>query len=287
MAIRTILAGASGGSANHGAVELACRLAARFGAHLEAMHVRLDVEQLMLAAGGAGGMMPLDNGWIDHITASAAAMADRTKAALIEAAARHGLPLVDAATPGKPSASWHEETGDAPVFLARRARFFDLVVLGRSERVVEEPHTDTVEQALIQSGRPVLLAPTEPPSVLGTSIAVGWNGSAQAVRATTAAIPFLAEANAVTIVTIDNRHEESADALKVYLGMHGVAAKVHRFLPVPGVGAGGQLLSAAREEGADLLVMGGYGHAPWQEALFGGATRAIVGASLLPLLMTH
>jgi nucleotide-binding universal stress UspA family protein len=56
---------------------------------------------------------------------------------------------------------------------------------------------------------------------------------------------------------------------------------------VPGAGAGQQLLSAAREENADLLVMGGYGRVPWREFLFGGATRDVVGVSLLPLLLTH
>jgi len=50
---------------------------------------------------------------------------------------------------------------------------------------------------------------------------------------------------------------------------------------------GEQLLAGAREDGADLLVMGGYGHTPWRELLFGGATRAVVGTSLLPVLLSH
>jgi formate dehydrogenase assembly factor FdhD len=36
MRFKTIVAGVSGGSASNGALELACRFAERFGAHLEA-----------------------------------------------------------------------------------------------------------------------------------------------------------------------------------------------------------------------------------------------------------
>jgi nucleotide-binding universal stress UspA family protein len=58
-------------------------------------------------------------------------------------------------------------------------------------------------------------------------------------------------------------------------------------MPVAHVGPGEQVLAEARDEGADLLVMGGYGHRPWRELLFGGATRQIVGHSLLPVLIAH
>ena len=53
------------------------------------------------------------------------------------------------------------------------------------------------------------------------------------------------------------------------------------------VGVGEPLLAAARERATDLLVMGGYVQAPWRGLLFGGATREVVGTSLLPLLLYH
>src|SRR6516225_3079758 len=71
------------------------------------------------------------------------------------------------------SAAWRAETGFAPELVAARARFFDLVVLGRSERVVDKAYSDTIEQTLIHSGRPVLLAPAPPPAVIGETIALG------------------------------------------------------------------------------------------------------------------
>ena len=287
MEIRTILAGASGGTASGGAIELACRFAKRFGAHLEGVHVRVDVTELVIAAGAEGLAAAEHMHWVGDLAARAEAKALKTKVAFAEASARHGLPVVAAPEPGKAGASWREEVGDAPAIVSRHARFFDLAVLGRSDRVIEKPHSDAIEQTLIDSGRPVLLAPAEPPAVVGERIAIGWNGSAQAVRAVAAALPFLREASDTVLIAVDESEEESGELVKGYLALHGIAARVRSVLKVPAVGPGGQLLSAAREEGADLLVMGGYSRPPWREMLFGGATREVVGIALLPLLITH
>lgn len=291
MTYRTILAAASGGSASDGAIELACRLARRFGGHLEAFHVKPDPRDLFTYSTDAFGSA-MSGDFVDRFVKDAESIAAATRAAFDVAVARHQIVPSTAPSSGPPdkiaaSAGWREEVGYAPTLVARRARFFDLAVLGRSERVVDQPYTDVVEQTLIQSGRPILLAPANPPKDIGGAVVIGWNGSAEATRALGAALPFLASARAVAIVTIGERREESAAALIEYLGWHGVAARHRHVSPSEGAGIGRQLLSAAQEEGADLLVMGGYGHVPWREFLFGGATREVVGASLLPLLLTH
>jgi nucleotide-binding universal stress UspA family protein len=72
-----------------------------------------------------------------------------------------------------------------------------------------------------------------------------------------------------------------------YLAWHGVVGSAHRVRSVEAVGIGELLLGAAREYGADLVVMGGYRHAPWREMIFGGATRQIIGTSRLPVLLSH
>jgi nucleotide-binding universal stress UspA family protein len=292
MTIKTILVAASGGAANNGAVELAGRLARRFEAHLEGFHVRADpLAVVAVAADGFG--TPLAGEWINQITDEAADLAKKTKAAFDAAAARHRLSLATAPPETSASAAWREETGYAPALVSRRARFFDLVVLGRSDRVMEQPHTDTIEETLLHAGRPVLLAPAQVPELLGEAIAVGWNGSAQAVRALVASLPFLSAARAVSIIAIggkeNEKERETAAAVSAvdYLAWHGIVAKHRSVEPLAGVGPGEQLLATARDEGADLLVMGGYGHSPWREFLFGGATREIVGASMLPLLLSH
>ncbi|HUZ74594.1 MAG TPA: universal stress protein [Stellaceae bacterium] len=285
MPLRTIIAAVSGGTANDGAVEIALRLAKRFSAHVEAFHVRVDPRDIVMMASDGFGM-PVSGEWIDQLIADAKTVADKTKAAFVAAAGRHGLPLADAPRPDA-SASWREEAGYAPVLVADRARFFDLVVLGRSERVVDRPHSDTIEETLIRSGRPVLLAPAKAPDKLGEAIALGWNGAAEAVHVLSASLTLLAAARDAVVVTVGDDAAASADSVLEYLAWHGIKARHRKVAPVAHVGPGEQVLAEARDEGADLLVMGGYGHRPWRELLFGGATRQVVGHSLLPVLLAH
>jgi nucleotide-binding universal stress UspA family protein len=290
MTFKTILAAASGGSASDGTLELACRFARRFGAHLEAFHAKPDPRDLFTYSTDSFGTS-MTGDFVDRFVKDADAIAGKTKASFEATIARHQLAVSSAPSLAPPatisaSAAWHEEVGYAPTLVSRRARFFDLVVLGRSDRVVDQPHTDVVEQTLINSGRPVLVAPAQAIDI-GDNVAIGWNGSAAATRALTAALPFLASAGKVSIITIGDRHQGSAAALVEYLGWQGVVAQ-HRHMPaIEHAGVGQQLLSAAHEENANLLVMGGYGQVPWREFLFGGATREVVGASLLPVLLTH
>lgn len=288
MAVRAMLVGVSGGAATNGATEIACRFAARFGADLEALHVRTDIAELAIAGGAEGLAAPmLDAAWLNGIEANERSRAEQIRMAFRATAARHGFDATAKPEPGAPSISWREEVGDAPAVVARRARFFDLAVLGRSDRLVGKDHTDTIEETLIQSGRPVLIAPADPPAVIGETIALGWNGSDQAVRALVAALPFLKQARETCVIAIGDAHQESAETMRGYLRIHGIDARVRGVTGASTMAAGGQLLSAAQEERADLLVMGGYGHTPWREMLFGGATHQVVKSSLLPLIIAH
>ena len=289
MSIKTILVAASGGTATGGALELACRFARRFGGYLEALHAKADPRDFdSYADGGFGRSMGAE--FVKKFLSESAALASTTKTAFEAAIARHSIELTPSnALSAKmmASATWREETGYGPMVVSRRARFFDLIVLGRSERVIDQPHSDTVEQTLLHGGRPVLLAPAYPPDEAGEVIAIGWNGSPQAVHALAAAIPFLSTARRNLLVTVGDAHRESALAAIEFLCWHGIAAK-HRHMPHLHRGdPGRQLLVAAIQEGADLVVMGGYGHTPWREYLFGGATSDIVGTSVLPILLSH
>jgi len=294
MSIRTIIYAASGGSAGEGAAELACRLARLFEAHVEGFHVRADPRQAALAFGDGFGT-PVVGDLIERTAQEVAEAAARAKKQFDRAVAAHNLPL-RAAPPipkaGEPvapeaSAAWVEDTGFAGDLVPRRARLFDLVVLGRSERVVDQPHTDVLEDTLMHCGRPVVLAPAQAPQELGVTVAIAWNASAEAARAMAGALPFLRRAKAVRVLTAGDMDASEGSALVQSLGWRGIAATAHHQTPLPGVAVGQQLLAAAREENADLLVMGGYGKAPWREMLLGGATRQVLGSSLLPILIAH
>ncbi len=288
MSIRTILAAVSGGGATGGASDLGCRLARRFDAHLEGFHVLPDAATV-IAATGEGIASPASAALVESMMAEAEAKAAQARGSFNETVARHriarGVPPPAAAP--RPTAGWCEETGDAARLVAERARFFDLVVLGRSDRVVDEPHSDTVEETLMRSGRPVLLAPAEPPGDIGRIVAVAWNGSPQAVHAMAAALPFLRAATTVLLITAGDADAAGGTAAVEYLAWHGVDARHRQIAGSSGRRAGRVLLDAAGGAGADLLVMGAYGHPPWREQLFGGATRGAVATMSLALLLMH
>ena len=291
MLIRTILAAVSGGTASHGATELACRLARRFDSHLEALHVRPDPRAMAVAALGGFPMLLTDD-FLEQATRDVASNAAKAHEIFDAAVRRHALPLQDAPPPlgtdpallHRASACWREEAGGAATIIADRARLFDLLILGRSGRMVGEPYGDAVEATLLASGRPALIAPAQPPKVLGDAVAVAWNDTPQSAHALAAAMPFICRARAVHVLSIGETH---ASELVKHLLWHGVQAIAQPVHAGERASVGASLLAAARNCQADLLVMGGYGRRPWREALLGGATHEVVGGSHLPLLIAH
>src|SRR5437764_3990339 len=163
--------------------------------------------------------------------AEAQVRAEETRALLDKILARHEIIRDDVAEPsgGRVSARWREESGYAPMLVAQRARFFDLVVLGRSERVIGGIYTDAIETALTGSGRPLLLASSDAPPTVGETVAVAWNGSPEAVRALAASLPFLATARAVWLITAGANDRDSVASAVEYLAWHGIKAQ-HRDL---------------------------------------------------------
>ena len=288
MSIRTILAAASGGAATTGALDLACQLARRFEAHIEGYHVAPD-PPAVLAAMDEGFGNPAAAGLVEGMIEEAAAKAVEIRTLFNDIVDRHGIArrsLPQLVARG-PSASWREASGNGPGLVARHGRFFDLIVLGRSDRVAHEPHSDAIEKTLIHSGRPVLLAPVEPPSGIGYVVAVAWNGSPEGARALAAALPFLEKADAVALITAGD--DDAAGSLEAidYLAWHGVNARHCKVAAGSSRQAGSILMAAAEDAGADLVVMGAFGHMPWREQLFGGATRTALSGMKLPLLLMH
>src|SRR5439155_12774140 len=142
------------------------------------------------------------------------------------------------------------------------------------------------EQTILEAGRPVLIAPLRVGPPPCDTIVIAWNESASAARAVANAIPFLERAQTVHVVSAGKAASPN-DELAEYFAWHGITVALHPVTPVEGVQIGELLIAAARDCGADLLVMGGYGHALWREVLFGGASRQILATARLPLLITH
>ncbi|KQX01404.1 universal stress protein [Massilia sp. Root418] len=178
--------------------------------------------------------------------------------------------------------------------MALQARYADLVVLSQTdpEENVPGAWNDLPEYVLLNAVRPVLLVPYAGTwEHVGSEVLVAWDGSMEATRAVTAALPLLKQAPRVTVVVFNPQsrygvHGQQPGAdLALYLSRHGVRVEVSA--QPTALDAGNALLSLAADTGADLLVMGGYGHARLREMLLGGVTATILRDMTLPVLMAH
>ncbi|ACL57740.1 universal stress protein [Methylobacterium nodulans] len=181
-----------------------------------------------------------------------------------------------------------EQPAEADRTLSRLAGATDLVVIEQPEGQRPKPADAHLETLLLRSGRPTLVVPyihTAPANL--QSAVVAWDASPTAARALADAIPLLSRIGRVQVVTVAG--EQPPDALQQrlvrHLARHGIEAKISAFsAQIPVAEA---LLSHAADTGADLLVMGAYGHSPLREAILGGTSRTILESMTVPVLMSH
>ena len=175
--------------------------------------------------------------------------------------------------------------------LVAMARYADLLLLGRPGADAENIAPATVHTALHDCVCPLMIAPPNPDPAPMTSVVVAWNGSAPAARAAGFALPFLEKARKVTIVVAGAAPDDvGTPHLLRTLDRHGVAATVETIDPgaVSGRARGRALLDYTRAKGADLLVMGAYGHGGMSTFLgLGGATAKVISSCPVPLLLAH
>ncbi len=197
---------------------------------------------------------------------------------------------------GRESFGWTAERvaaldpGLSPV-LARRARFADLVVLPRpygDGRNAIDPMV--VEACLFQAAVPVLVLPPAATPAAGC-IVVGWDDSAEAMAAVRAALPFLVRAQRVSLAIVGpNRHDsdqaEPGSEIARLLSRHGVPVEV-ALLPQTLPRVSEVLCRHASDIGADMIVMGAYGHSRFSEAILGGATRHMLESAELPVFLSR
>ncbi|MBI2726642.1 MAG: universal stress protein [Polaromonas sp.] len=194
------------------------------------------------------------------------------------------------ASGGSPRLVWAEPLADAPWGFAHQALYADLMILGQrdpEDAAADELPADFLPSLLVESGRPALILPfIGAASPIGQTVLVAWKETREAARAVSAAIPWLKKAKQVHVVCYGDAADVPLQSLQTYLKTQGVTARLHPGGPEEG-DAGGNLLSMAADLGADLLVMGCYGHSRAREWVWGGATRTILQSMTLPVLMSH
>ncbi|MBV8398926.1 MAG: universal stress protein [Acetobacteraceae bacterium] len=189
---------------------------------------------------------------------------------------------------------WRLADGPAADVVVRQARSADVVILGQNDPD-DPPQPQAkhlVEHMLFGSGRPVLVIPYAGQfSSIGRRVLIGWNESREATRAVHDALPLIRPDAAVTLLSVTRNaagasEDFSTVEIAAHLARHGLSVTTAD-LPRGDVRAEDLLLNQASEMGADLVVIGGYGHSRLREMVLGGVTRSLLKSMVAPVLMSH
>ncbi|MBT4934938.1 MAG: universal stress protein [Rhodospirillaceae bacterium] len=287
MSIKTILVPIDGTEVSRTALDAALLLGRDLAAHVDVLHVATDPKDAVPLL-GEGMSAAIIEEMIQLAEREATERTARAEAMFEDARARFELATQASPPAGENgSALLVKTTGREDVLCAEKGRLVDMVVTARPTEQSDASLAMTINAAIFETGRPVLIAPPHLPETIGKKIAISWNGSAEASCAVAAAIPLITRAESVTVLTAENDKTSSAVAaeLVAYLAWHGVSAD-SRNLP-GGSQVGEVLLEDCKSIGADLLVMGAYTHSRMRQLILGGVTKHVLANAGLPVLMAH
>lgn len=274
--LKDVVVNLSGATPQNFAADYAVSVAKVFGAHITGVAF---VYEPVIPDTVMGGI-PTDLIEIqrEENTKAAKAAVDRFEAAAktngVSAAAR----MLDASL------------GGAATTFGQIARRFDISVVGQASPEGGAAEELMIEGALFESGRPLIVVPYIQKQGLELDrILLSWDGGRTAARAIADAMPLLERAKAVDLVIVTERgkNEEITGAtMSEHLARHGVAAAVKR-IAKGDIAVQDAILDYVADSGADLIVMGGYGHSRLREFILGGVTRSILKSMTVPVLMSH
>ncbi len=281
MPIADILVLLDGTPASMHRLDIACTMAADQGAHVVGLRCINPLSQVMLYADPSAGYLIAD--LLAKLRTEALAQAGALEAAFRAATEKAGV-----------AAEWRLVESAALDHIAVHARYADIVVLGQPDPAHARPGMDAlIEEALFNGGRPVLVIPHATTlSRVGQRILLGWNASRESTRAAHDALPLLQRAQSVLVFAANPRTGVTgmgdlpgADIAR-HLARHGVPVDVRQGHS-DDLSGGEMLLNEAANLGADMIVIGGYGHSRWREMVLGGVTRTLMRQMTVPVLMSH
>lgn len=277
MTWKTILLSADAGEDSDRRTELACDLAAAFGARLVGL------------AGSAPMPLPMGDPYTGGAMMGEALDLFRELADAEVKAAQGAFRAI--ATAYRLETEWRGRAGWPADMIAREARVADVVVVGRRSPLAPARAADPAD-VLLAIGRPILVVPPQPArDPLGTPAVVAWTDSRETQRAVAAALPLLLRASFVSVVAVSQGAATSeADQKAVadvagWLRQHGIEA-TPTVRPARGDVAC-EIMAAAEDIAAGLIVAGGYGHARLREAVLGGVTQDLLADAPVCLLLSH
>jgi nucleotide-binding universal stress UspA family protein len=208
-------------------------------------------------------------------------MADRAVASLTERCKRMAAQTEICRVDAMPS--------EMPTLCVSKARCADIFVATALYQREELPIWDElVEAVMFEAGQGMYLVPRGAAAKPLRSVLVAWRDTRESARALAAALPFLKSATQTRIVMADApaATKEQAKDLVAHLARHGIKADIAA-IETGGKPVSDALLNEAHRMGADLIVMGAYGHSRLREWVLGGVTREMIEKSDLPILVAH
>ena len=286
---KTILVHLRGTAGDAHTLETAQTVALPFAAHLECLHVRPDfghlVRDVNLVADDDGGAV---TSAVEYLRQRSAKSAQRASDAYSVFSKKYQLPRAEQPPgPGKPNAAFRQTTGDEVEQLIAHSRVQDLLVVKAGGEPEGGLSLGDLGLLITRTGGPILLAPSEVAGSLKT-VVIAWKNVREAARAVTAAMPLLEKAETILVATASERDGQisSPNDVVTQLHWHGLNAEAHA-VKTGERDAAHAVLEMSRAAKADLLVMGGFGHARLSEIILGGFTQSVLEDASLPVFMQH
>lgn len=259
-------------------IDGAISLAAKHNAHLDAVSIGYEAANVGFAIEGGSAVAA-----IYEIERERALAEAKAAIAIFEAEARQaGVKYGSYALSAIPA-----ESTD---ILGARSRLYDLTILLQPNDDRSTFDNTIVQELLFECGGPVLFIPyTHKGPIAPKHVGIAWDGSRVAARALRDAAPFLAEADVITIISVNEDKAQgaaSSDDVASHLARKGFKSRFEH-MNADRAEIQPMILSLAADVSLDLIVMGGYGHSRLQERVLGGVTRDMLQSMTLPVLMSH
>ncbi|MFT3725395.1 MAG: universal stress protein [Hyphomonadaceae bacterium] len=277
MTYRNILVFVDKSGASRLRVQAAVGIARRFGASLTG--VFLKAEQIPAFIAGDA---------FSAVTAVEVYMDERAKLVAESSAAARNL-FEDIARNAGIQFDWIETQGDDTGGIIACARRHDLSILPVRMYVAGGISDIDAAGVAMAAGGPVLILPELGyPATVGGKILVAWKESREAARALHDAWPFLAKASEVTLLSVGRDAEAGFDEIqRRNLAAHGCRTAKMVVDRNDERDVGDAIRLNAGMVGADMLVLGLYGHSRLQELFLGGVSRNLLSDITLPVLVSH
>jgi nucleotide-binding universal stress UspA family protein len=282
--IHTILVPLAEGLPGEPVLNAALSLDKQVNSHIRAVYIRPDsavaaayVPDVILAAGGT----------LETIEREANKAAAAEKDRFDKWREKHDMPAPASEPHDGPFATWSESAGEIETVVSRYARVSDLTVVHRpSSKNI--PSQRCFDAAVFGSGCPTLVVSDWLPPNMTEHIMIAWNGSLEASRAVSGALPLLHRAGRISIFAAPLDETENADVtdLSESLAFRGIRPPEVVFSK-SGHSAGADLVAAAIQQRATLIVMGAYTHSRLRQTFLGGVTKHLLAHSPVPLLVSH